>query len=233
MHILDVGCGPGSITVDLATRVPQGKVVGLEPTSDPFEEAHHLAAARGVENVSLQTGDAKNLPFADQTFDVVHFHQVLQYLKPDDRVQAIKEARRVSKCFVAIREGDWGTVVHYPDIVGLTDYVDLHYKITRADGGEPNAGRRLHAWVKEAGFAASDITATAGTYCYNTPDQRAWWSGVWADRVTKSNWANRVLESGYATREDLDRLASAWRQWGANEDAWYALMHGEVLCRVL
>ncbi|KAL8942343.1 MAG: hypothetical protein Q9216_001725 [Gyalolechia sp. 2 TL-2023] len=234
MHILDVGCGPGSITTDLATKVPQGRVVGLEPTAEPLEEARKFAAARQVGNVSFQVGDARALAFPDQTFDVVHMHQVLQYLKPADRTKAIREMRRVIKPggIMAIREADQSTVTFHPETDSLRNFVDLYRKVARANGGEPDAGRRLHAWVKEAGFETSDVTATAGTWCYNTPEERDWWSSVWYDRILHSAWAESVLESGYATQSDLDRLAEAWRGWGVNEDGWYGIMHGEVLCRV-
>ncbi|KAL9028254.1 MAG: hypothetical protein Q9196_003352 [Gyalolechia fulgens] len=234
MHILDVGCGPGSITTDLATKVPHGKVIGLEPTAEPLEEARRLAAARHVGNVSFEVGDARTLPFPDQTFDIVHMHQVLQYLNPVDRTKALREMRRVAKPggLVAVREADQGTITFYPEINGLRDFVGLYCKVARANGGEPDAGRRLHAWVNEAGFAKSDVTATAGTYCYNTPEERDWWSNVWSDRILHSPWAKSVLEGGHATQSDLDRLAEAWRTWGATEDGWYGIMHGEVLCRI-
>ena len=234
MHILDVGCGPGSITVDLATKVPQGKVIGMEPISDPFEEAHKLAAVRTVENVSFEVGDARRIPFPDQTFDVVHAHQVLQYLNAEDRVEAIREMRRVTKSggLVAIREADQETITFYPEIAGLKEFVDLYCKVARANGGEPLIGRQVHMWSKKAGFAASEITATASTWCYNTSEEREWWSSVWSNRILHSAWAQTVLEGGHAEQEDLDYLADAWRRWGESEDGWYAIMHGEVLCKV-
>ncbi|KAL8833299.1 MAG: hypothetical protein Q9170_004358 [Blastenia crenularia] len=234
MHILDIGCGPGSITTDLATKVPQGRVVGLEPTAEPLEEARKHAAERNVFNVSFNVGDARKLPFADQTFDVVHVHQVLQYLNAGDRILAIRDMRRVTKSggLLAIREADQSTITFYPENESLNDFVSLYRKVARGNGGEADAGRRLHTWAKEAGFVASDITATAGTWCYNTPEERAWWSSVWSERILHSSWAKSVLEGGHATALDLERLAEAWRTWGASEDGWYGIMHGEVLCRV-
>lgn len=234
MVILDVGCGPGSITVDLASLVPQGKVVGMDTTSDPFEEGFKLAAERGVNNVSFDVGDAKKLPFPDKTFDMVHAHQVVQYLDKDARIQAIREMRRVAKTggLVCLREGDQGTVTFYPEVDGLQEFIDLYCKIARANGGEPDAGRRLHTWVKEAGFQAADITVTAGTWCYNSPKERAWWSSVWVDRIQQSGLKETALTGGHATQKDLDRLAEAWRTWGSNEDGWYAIVHGEVICQV-
>ncbi|KAL8984641.1 MAG: hypothetical protein Q9205_001444 [Flavoplaca limonia] len=128
MAILDVGCGPGSITVDLASMVPQGKVIGLDTTSDPFEEGLKLAAERSIANVSFKVGDAKQIPFPDKTFDMVHAHQVLQYLNQDDRLQAIREMRRVAKSggLVCMREADQGTVTFYPELDGLNEFVNLY-----------------------------------------------------------------------------------------------------------
>ncbi|KAF5014446.1 hypothetical protein F66182_14572, partial [Fusarium sp. NRRL 66182] len=93
MSILDVGCGPGSITIDLARKVPLGQVIGIEYVSDPLDGARSLATTEGVSNVSFQIGDIHNLPFPENTFDVVHAHQVLQHIA--DPVQAFKEMRRV------------------------------------------------------------------------------------------------------------------------------------------
>ncbi|KAL8775034.1 MAG: hypothetical protein Q9209_000513 [Squamulea sp. 1 TL-2023] len=234
MSILDVGCGPGSITVDLASKVPQGNIVGLDTSSDPFEEGRKLAADRGIDNVSFKVGDAKQLPYPDETFDMVQAHQVVQYHNQGEQIQTIQEMRRVAKSggLVCIREADQGTVTFYPEVDGLKDFIDVYCKVARANGGEPDAGRRLHTWVKEAGFLATDVTATASTWCYNSPEERAWWSSVWIDRILQSAWRETTINGGHATEEDLDRLAEAWREWGSSEDAWYAIIHGEVICKV-
>ena len=56
LELLDVGCGPGTITVDLAERVAPGRVVGLDVSPDPLDEARALAAARDVQ-VTFEVGD--------------------------------------------------------------------------------------------------------------------------------------------------------------------------------
>ena len=108
MKILDIGCGPGSITIDLARLVPRGHVTGVEYVPDPLEEARALAAAKGVTNITFEIGDIHSLRFEDDTFDVVHAHQVLQHIA--DPVKALQEMRRVTKvgglvaCRVGIRD---------------------------------------------------------------------------------------------------------------------------------
>src|SRR5688500_17814452 len=71
LDLLDVGCGPGTITVDLATRVAPGRVVGLDASTDPLDEARATATRAGVD-VTFEVGDVHALAAADDSFDVVH-----------------------------------------------------------------------------------------------------------------------------------------------------------------
>lgn len=232
MKILDVGCGPGTITIDLATLVPDGHVTGVENVPDPLGSARAAAAQRGVTNVDFAIGDIHALNFPDGTFDVVHAHQVIQHV--GDPVHALKEMRRVTKPggIVAFREADFSTQTWYPDVEGLKEWQELGLKVSRANGGEPDAGRRLHAWAREAGFDREKMTVTAGVWCFVTEEDRAWWSGMWADRVVAESFSNVAVGNGFATKEKLIELSQVWKKWGAEKDGWWVLVHGEILCRV-
>lgn len=230
--ILDIGCGPGTITIDFAKLVPQGQVVGLDFVEDPLNQARAHAVESGVDNIRFAVGDIQALDFPDNTFDVVHCHQVLQHVA--DPIQALREMRRVTKPggVVAARESDFSIMTWFPEVEGLKDWQGLYLQMARAKGGEPNAGRRLHAWAHQAGFERSAIKATTSTWCYNTPQERAWWSGLWADRTVAASYVKTAVEGKYATEEELTHIAEAWRHWGADEDGWFVMLHGEVLCRV-
>ncbi|MFF8785707.1 class I SAM-dependent methyltransferase [Streptomyces sp. NPDC015125] len=232
MQILDVGCGPGTITADLAALVPDGQVTGLEHAPDVLRQARATAADRGLTNVRFAVGDVHALDYPDDTFCVVHAHQVLQHV--GDPVQALREMRRVTKPggIVAVRDSDYSAMTWYPEVDGMADWQRLYLRVARANGGEPDAGRRLHAWARQAGFTPDAITATAGTWCYRTPQERSWWSELWAERTVSSSYARIAVDGGHATREQLDRIAQAWRAWGAEEDGWFGILHGEILCRV-
>jgi ubiquinone/menaquinone biosynthesis C-methylase UbiE len=74
--LLDVGCGPGTITIDLARRVAPGRVIGMDAVDEPLIAARADAAAAGLETVAFEVGDAYALEFEAERFDVVHAHQV-------------------------------------------------------------------------------------------------------------------------------------------------------------
>jgi SAM-dependent methyltransferase len=228
-HVLDVGCGPGTITVDLAARVPEGRVTGIDAAEDVLVMARQEASRRGQRNVIFKAGDAYHLAFEDGAFDVVHAHQVLQHLS--DPVGALAEMRRVCRPggLIAARDGDYGGMFWFPEDPELTQWQALYRDVAGALGGEPDAGRRLLSWARAAGFA--EIEASASSWCYTAPADRDWWGRSWAERLTESPFGDRATEQGLASRDDLERLARAWLRWAASEDGWFLIPHGEILCR--
>jgi SAM-dependent methyltransferase len=169
------------------------------------------------------------LDFPDDTFDVVHAHQVLQHVA--DPVAALREMRRVARPggLVAVRDSDYAAFTWWPQLPELDEWLALYEKVARGNGGEPDAGRRLLAWAHAAGF--TDVTATSSTWCFADQPDRDWWGGMWADRVLKSDMAGQALRTGAATQEDLRRLSDGWRAWAADPDGWLSILHSELVCR--
>jgi ubiquinone/menaquinone biosynthesis C-methylase UbiE len=225
-HVLDVGCGPGTITLDIARRVAPGRVMGIDASADVIEQAERDGA--DTENVEFATGDIYALDLADASFDVVHAHQVLQHVP--DPVGALREMRRVCKPggVVAARDSDYSAFTWYPEDPTLQAWLALYIKIARTNRGEPDAGRRLLSWGRAAGFSAVEPSASA--WCYATSEERTWWGDLWADRITTSAIAEQAERDGFATRADLETMAAAWRTWAADPDAWFAVLHGEIVC---
>ncbi|WP_328552566.1 class I SAM-dependent methyltransferase [Streptomyces sp. NBC_00358] len=229
MRILDIGCGPGTITADLAERVPDGHVTGVDHAPAVLDRARQVAAERGLRNVEFAVADIHALAYPDDTFCVVHAHQVLQHV--GDPVQALREMHRVTKPggLIAVRDADYSSMTWYPPVPGMDDWLDLYLRVARANGGEPDAGRRLKSWALDAGIR--DVTATSSTWTFATEGEREWWSGLWADRTLASSYAERATEGGHATEEQLRAVSDAWREWGRQEDGWFSVLHGEILCR--
>ena len=232
LSVLDVGCGPGTITVDLAQTVAPGKVTGIDASAKVLDAARALASSQGVANAEFVEADVYDLPFEDATFDIVHAHQVLQHLS--DPVLALREMRRVAKPggLIAVRDADYSAMAWYPESSPLTEWNTLYHEVAAANGAQPDAGRRLLSWVREAGFADESITASAGVWCYANAEDRAWWGDLWAERCVSSQFGIQARATGLADDVALEELAHGWRDWAGEPDGWFSIVHGEILARV-
>ncbi|ARF69243.1 hypothetical protein B7C51_17605 [Paenibacillus larvae subsp. pulvifaciens] len=95
MSLLDCGCGPGTITAGLANLIAPGQVTGIDKEAGQIDRAYAYARDQDVINVCFQEADIYQLPFADESFDVVFMHALLQHLQ--NPLKALKEANRVLK----------------------------------------------------------------------------------------------------------------------------------------
>jgi SAM-dependent methyltransferase len=222
LQLLDIGCGPGTITADFARRLGTVNVCGIDAAPDAI-----TAAKRGESSVRFAVGDVYRLEFDDASWDIVHAHQVLQHLA--DPVAALKEMRRLVRPggIVAVRDSDYASFTWYPTDDRLARWLALYQEIARANGGEPDAGRRLLSWARQVGF--SHVETSASAWCFGTAEDRAWWGGLWADRMTSSAIAQHAQREGRATAAELASIAEAWRQWAQADDGWFAVLHGEII----
>ena len=228
-QLLDVGCGPATITCDLASRVAH--VTAIEPVEDILETARATATERGTDNVEFQVGSVYGLDFADDTFDVVHAHQVLQHLS--DPVAALVEMTRVTKPggLVAVRDADYGAMTWFPEPTELDRWMTIYQGVARRNDAEPNAARHLLRWALDAGVDPDAITMSVDTWLYTGGEDIAWWSDLWAERTVSSAFGEQARSYGLAELAEQESVANAWRTWGTDEAAWFTVPNGELLIR--
>jgi SAM-dependent methyltransferase len=267
MSLLDVGCGPGAVTRDLALRLAPGRVVGIDPLEEVVEAARVSlgppplvvgADGEGRHSLGAEPGGNVDAAFAfgagagrppapdpprfdvadvvgyaeahpEARFDVVHAHQVLQHVADPIGTLRAMAALTTPGGLVAVRDCDYEAMTWYPALPELDAWRDLTRAAARANGGEPDAGRRLLSWARAAGL--TDVTTTASTWCFATDEDRAWWGGTLADRITESTLARQLVGSGLATDDDLRRIGSAWRRWVDDPDALFVVLFTEIVCR--
>ena len=227
MRLVDVGCGPGSITRGLAERLAPGQVVGLDLSRETLDTARRDAAARGLDNLAYEEGSVYEMPFPDASFDVAYAHQVFQHLR--EREAALREMFRVVRPggLVAVRDVDWGTVAYWPRDPWIDRFVEVHSRTWYQNGGEPRMGRQLRALFNTAGVANLRITATV--WCYATRSDTLEWGESYACRLLTSPMGERAVEYGYASRADLEAMAAAFRAWASHPDALWTFVHVAAL----
>ncbi len=235
-RLLDVGCGPGTITVDLARRVAPGPTLGIDASPEVIDRARaDLAKPSGETSedpggsVRFEVADLSSLDLPDNSFDVVHAHQVLQHLA--DPVSALRELRRVlvPGGVLAARDADYGAFTWSPPDPRLDRWLDLYHQVTVANEAQADAGRYLYGWVRAAGF--SDVMVSTSTWTFADPEGRGWWGSLWADRMETSSLAEQAVSYGFSDTTELGEMAAAWRRWATDPDGFFMVPHTEVLAR--
>lgn len=152
LEVLDVGCGPGVMTLDLARRIRTGRITGLDMNEAQVRMGVQAAAAGGVSNAQFETGSAYALPFPDASFDLLFSHALLEHLREPQRAMA--EFLRVLRPggVLGVATPDWGGFLFGPPSPALTAAVQAYMGLQQRNGGDVSIGRRLGQIAADAGF---------------------------------------------------------------------------------
>ncbi len=228
MEILDCGCGPGSITLDFAELVAPGKALGIDIGPTQIEKAKVLQARRNVPNAAFQLADVNALPFADDRFDAVFAHGVIEYFR--DPVRAFEELRRVLKPggALGVRHADWGGFL----LATTNEYIQkaqtLFIRLMEKNGANPFFGRHQVAYLRRAGFQR--IEASASYDCWTaTPETTRRVGNFMAAYFTSAEFVTPVLANQFADPDTLQKIPPAFRAWAEDPDVFAAEAWGEAV----
>lgn len=149
-------------------------------------------------------------------------------------VGALREMRRITKPggIVAAREADMGSAVWFTSNSSIDEQLARFHRtwreVARGNGGDPHAGRQLLAWAHQAGFR--DVTPSGSSWTFAGETGTAWWSRIMADRAEQSSYRDGLIKLGMSDQE-ISLMADSYRQWAKDPDAWFSLVHGEILAR--
>lgn len=224
IDVLDVGCGVGSIALDLAPTIAPGRIVGVDADEGQLEAARRSAAERGIDNATFVTASVYELPFEDSTFDVVYANAVLMYVR--EQVRALAEMRRVlrSSGVAAVTDDDLGTVVISPERPELRLAPRLFERAVAHEGGNARYSRHLRTLMLEAGFARTEGVAHAPEV-YGDLAATRWFAEFAVGLFTAPSMADMVVGEGWATGEELDAVIAAVREWSELPDAFAAWLY--------
>lgn len=195
---LDVGCGGGDVTFELARRVaPHGKAVGADIDQTLLELARQEAQQQGVTNVEFRLSDIRQVAGASE-FDVVYARFLLTHLSdPASAVKAFYRHLHPGR-LIAVEDIDFSGYFTYPECKAFRRYYELYCAVVRRRGGDPNIGPRLPLLLRDGGFENVEVSivqpiGTQGEVKLMNP-------------ITMENIADAVLEEGLATREEIEEV---------------------------
>lgn len=231
MKLLDVGCGPGTITVGLLEAVSDsGSVVGIDVSEGLAEEWEKRLGETGASNLAFKVDNIYESNLEPEQFDVVYMHQLLQHL--GDPVGALTAACRLAKPggMVAVREVDWRTFAAYPDLEALREFRRVYDEVAIRNGGTPWAGRHVQEWM-DAAEMLTNVQITTSTWTFYEESGKAWWGDQWSQRILESDIAVKALEYGIATRQELEAISAGWQEWKNAPGSVSCFTHFEGLAR--
>jgi 2-polyprenyl-3-methyl-5-hydroxy-6-metoxy-1,4-benzoquinol methylase len=198
LAVLDVGCGGGDATLELAARVaPSGRVVGIDIDTVKLGIAREEARQRGVAHVDFRESDATSAA-ASGEFDVVYARFLLTHLgAPADAVASFHRALRPGG-IVAVEDIDTRGHFHHPPNASLDRYYGLYDEVARRRGGDPHIGPRLPSLLRDAGFEEIQVAVVHPAGLRGDVKLMA--------PLTMENVAPAFLEEGLATRAEIDAM---------------------------
>ena len=227
LRLLDLGCGPGTISVGLAKAVDPGELHGVDMEESQIDLARAVATSQGRDNAIFHVGDVIDLPFDDGFFDVVHYHNVLMHIPDTSTVLA--EAKRVLKPggLIACREMICDSSFTQPDFGVIRQSWDMFEDLLSADDGHPQMGKELKAHLVEAGFAHIQVTGSWDVF--STPADIEFIYGFANQWFLAPAITEAAIKYGASTPELVDRIRDAYARWKDHPGATCHLAFGEVV----
>ena len=227
MRALDVGCGPGNISVGLAQAVDPGTLYGIDREESQVELARAVAASQQQENAVFQVGDATDLPFEDGFFDVAHCHDLLMHV-PDIQV-VLAEVKRVLKPggVIGCREMICQSCFTHPQFGVMRQAWEMFEDMIATDGGHPQMGKDLKTQLAQAGFSVARISASFDIY--NTPEEIDFIYGIALQWFLSPEMRETALGYGASTTELAEAIGAAYGRWKDDPGALCALAFGEAV----
>ena len=225
MHVLDAGCGPGSITLGLAAAVAPGEVVGIDIQPSQVEQARALAAQRGVTNVRFEASNVYELPFPDGFFDATLAHSVLEHLR--EPVRALAELRRVLRPggIAGVRDLDTGGQLFTPETPLLQQWNSLLDRVRQHNGANFYIGRHHRRLLLEAGF----VRAEAGASIQSEGSLEATRQFAAYFKARFPGIARTALAEGWIDQATVDAISADLDAWAERPDAF----HAELYCHAI
>lgn len=214
--VLDVGCGPGFATLDLAQLVaPNGRVIAVDESERFVAHLKARAHASGASNVDVFVQDVQAMEVAPKSVDVAYARWVMCFVpRPDDVISAVARALRPGGVFAVQDYLDWTALSLYPGSEVFQKVVQATVENWRGRGGDTAIGKRLPAMMASHGLRVEAMR----------PLQRIARSGdpLWMWPTTFfANFSRTLVERGLLTAEDQRSLEQDWAKWSKDETAFF------------
>jgi len=222
IHLVDCGCGTGSISVGLAEAVSPGEVTRIEISASDVDLARERAKEGGHTNLLFEVADVYELPLPDESVDAAFFNTILSHLY--DPVRALREACRVLKPsgVIGVRDREASAdIMTGPFAESIRKQIMEVFIPDVYFGRDLNMGLHLSTLVLEAGFGR--VEQTASYECHSTRESVRYCADSHILRFSQPEFVDRVVERGFTDRSAVEEMLAnlkVWREHPASSHSW-------------
>lgn len=207
---LDVGCGSGGVTIEVAKFVGSGRFVGLDFDEKVLERARQAARENGVEAEFVKCDlTAEEIPERD--FDIAYARFIFTHLKDRNALASKLFETLGTGGKLVVEDIDFSGHFSHPQNDAFDNYVDWYQKISFRKGIDPFIGPKLFEDLKNAGFSKIELDVI------NPAHQSG--IGKMMGVLTLNNIAPGLIDSGIASEEEVLKTSSELEEFTYREDS--------------
>ncbi len=216
-RLLDLGCGPGYATLELARLAgARGRVTGVDVSERFVAELRRRAAALGLENVDGVVQDLEALELPEGAFDGAYARWVLCFLRdPAAVVGRVARALRPGGRLVVQDYSNYAALQLTPADPAFPRVVAAVVRSWQDGGGDPDVAARLPRMMEDAGLRVVSVTPLARVA---RPGEALWeWPRTFFD-----NYLPVLVRNGHLAQADADAFDRLWAERSADRFACFA-----------
>lgn len=215
MHCLDIGCGGGDVTFELALLVGNsGQVVGQDLDETIIRLTQEDCQKVGLTNVQLKVADAFSLDEQDK-YDLAYTRFLLTHLShPQTVIEKMKMAVKPGG-LIAVEDLEFSGHFCYPKCPAFDKYIQLYQQVVQNKGGDPEIGLKLPGMLKKAGFKEVNLNLVQPTFMEG--------EGKSIAQITMEKIRSAILEQGLSSPDEINTIISELKEFAQNSETIISL----------
>jgi ubiquinone/menaquinone biosynthesis C-methylase UbiE len=217
MHCLDLGCGPGLVTLELASRVgPSGSVIGIDADPVKLDLARQAAAARGLTNIEFLQRDVATSNEVSR-YDLLYSRFLFTHLSFAAALAGkMLQAARPNGIAI-VEDTDFSGLVTYPHSPAIEQYVSWYRQVVANRGGDADIGPRLYRLLVDAGWQNLEVTVSQPAFSKGEGKRNSWTTlqnikeSIFHDRLASAAEIDQTLDDMARFIDDPSTIVTAPR----------------------